>query len=99
MLPSGVDFRDKFHRCGQPPTSIRAPLGGDPGGGAVSTMLRVALLAVLLIYFLPRALQSTPSLLRDARHYVTRSAESVAAILLLPDFAETIGAHRDPGRR
>jgi hypothetical protein len=76
-----------------PRRSFPAQIGG--GVTALSVVMRIAVLAVVLVYALPHLLRPTPAAILTARQFVTASVESAAAELAPPDVARSINTFID----
>ncbi len=76
-----------------PPLSLSSRIGG--GGSALGAVVRLAVLAVAVVYVLPHVLDPAPPQILSARQFVTASVESAAAELAPPDVARSINAFID----
>ena len=78
-------FSSRFARC--PIRGGEASIYGQAPSGAV---LRLAVLAVVVVYALPHVLRPTPPVILSARQFVTANLESAAAELMPSDVARSI---------
>jgi hypothetical protein len=71
-----------------PPLTLSSGPGGV--GSAVGAVVRLAVLAVVVVYALPHVLRPTPPVILSARQFVTANLESAAAELMPSDVARSI---------
>ena len=76
-----------------PRLSLSPRMGGV--GSAIGAIVRLAVLAVVVVYALPHVLRPTPPEILDARQFVTVSVESAASELAPPDVARSINSFVD----
>lgn len=74
------------------PRAAHSPRTGGAGVSLLGVILRLAVLAVVVVYALPHVLRPTPPVILSARQFVTANLESAATELTPPDLARSIDA-------